>query len=241
VWTVLEIARGLRLGRGSPLAALLAPLLAAGTLGIGLISFARSRPSAALLLTAPSVITLAALLAAGFNIWPRYFLVSLGFAAILGVRGAFSAAEFVARGRATGERLATGVCIAAILLSSATLPGNFRHPKQDYPGARRWILEQRSDDEAVLALGLADYAYSRYYEPSWGALESVEQLDRLEADHAKLWIVYSFPTLLRASRSELFARVEQDFERVRSFRGTLGDGDVHVLRSRPGSSGRGQP
>ncbi|MEE2663591.1 MAG: glycosyltransferase family 39 protein [Myxococcota bacterium] len=228
VWTLLEAARGLQLGGASPLVA----LLGVGLAGCGLISFARSRPGDALLLTAPGAIAIAALLAAGFNIWPRYFLVSLGFAAILGVRGAFSAAGLIVTSPTRAEHLATAACITGIALSAATLPLNYRYPKQDYPAARSLIVDRRGADEPVLALGLADYAYGRYFEPGWGTLESVEQLDRLEEEHASLWIVYSFPTLLRASRPELFARVERGYERVRSFHGTLGDGDVHVLRSR---------
>jgi len=232
VWTLLETARGLQLGGASPFVA----LLGIGIAGCGLISIARKRPADALLLVAPGAITLAALLAAGYNIWPRYFLVSLGFIAILGVRGTFSAAALVVRSPTRAEHLATAACIAGIVLSAATLPRNYRYPKQDYPAARALIADQRANDEPVLALGLADYAYGRYFEPGWQGLESVEQLDRLEEEHASLWIVYSFPTLLRASQPELFARVEHQYERVRSFRGTLGDGDVHVMRSRSAAS-----
>ena len=60
--------------------------------------------------------------------------------------------------------------------------------------------------------------------------ESIEQLDRLQSEQPGLWLVYSFPMHLRASRPALYARIERDFELVRSFPGTLGDGDVRVLR-----------
>lgn len=241
LWTLLEIARSLPFGAASYLVAFGAAAIGA----TGLASLARKRPFDALLLVLPAALTLAALLAAGFNIWPRYFLPSLGFAAILGVRGLFVvAAAVLDRPQSTagrGARAATTAAVLAIVLSAAMLPRNYRHPKQDYPAARELVLARRGPSEPVLTLGLASFAYGRYYEPTWHALESVEQLDQLQLLHPRLWIVYAFPTHLRGARPELYERVMRDFEPVRSFPGTLGDGDVHVLSSRATRTPRPRP
>lgn len=232
LWTLLEIARGLPIGPAS-LAAVAAAAVAAAA---GLIRLARVQPFDALLLVLPGALTLAVLLIAGFNIWPRYFLVSLGFAALLAVHGVFVTARFAARRAGTdarpqaADRAATAVCAAVVALSAVTSLHNYRYPKQDYPAARAFVLERSADGAPIRTAGLANYAYGRYYEPTWRALESVEQLSSLAANHPEFWVVYSFPTHLAATNSALFARLEQDFEPVRRFRGTLGDGDVRVLR-----------
>jgi len=234
LWTVVEIVRSLPFGPASLAAALAA--FAIGT--TGLVSLARARPFDALLLVLPSAIALAVLLAVHFNIWPRYFLVALGFGAILGVRGVFVCVA-AAAGRFPGnrwldppERAATALCALAIAASALSVGQSYRYPKQDYPGALEWVAAHLSRDEVVATTGLASLAYGRYYEPSWPAVDTVAQLERLQAQHDGVWLVYSFPIHLRATRPELFERIERDFEPVARFPGTLGDGDVHVLQLR---------
>jgi len=128
-----------------------------------------------------------------------------------------------------------------IALSSVALLQNYRFPKQDYPSARDFVTEHAAPDEPVFAAGLASYAYSNYYAPDLGVLEDVAELDALRAE-SRVWLIYSFSVHLRSTMPEIWARIERDFELVRSFPGTLGDGEIHVLRSTPAASGeRSQP
>ena len=47
---------------------------------------------------------------------------------------------------------------------------------------------------------------------------------------ASLWLVYAFPGHTRSHYPQVLDVLERDFQRVRSFSGTLGDGAVRVFR-----------
>jgi hypothetical protein len=240
LWTLVEIAGSLQLGPASLVAAVVALALAT----VGFLSIARRNLAHAALMALPTPITLAALLLVNFNIWPRYFLVSLCFASIIAVRGIFAICAARAAPswlRSRPRELATAGCVAVIALSSVAMLQNYRFPKQDYPSARDFAIEHAAPGEPVLAAGLASYAYSTYYAPDLRVLEDVAQLDALRAE-SPVWLIYSFSVHLRSTMPEIWERIERDFEVVRSFPGTLGDGAIHVLRSTPAASvERNQP
>lgn len=226
VWTLLEMIRGVGLGAGSALAAATLGALGAA----GLWSLARRDLLVGALIVLPVLLTLGTLLAFSFHIWPRYFLVSIGFAALALVRGCAVAGELVAHGAAT--RIGSSLVGLALLGSLLLLPANYRHPKQDFEAARDYVEERREGHEAIVAVGLAIYPYSQYYAPDWQTAESLPELDEIRARPSRTWVVSSFPTYLSAIHPELAARLEDEFELVREFPGTLGDGTVSVFRSR---------
>ena len=115
-------------------------------------------------------------------------------------------------------------------LSAATVPINYRLPKQDHPGALALVREQNQNGAPVWTAGLANYTFGRYYEPAWPAIESVDELETRLAGATDCWVLYAFPTHLAGTQPELFARLEQDFQTVGHFPGTLRDGDIYVLR-----------
>jgi hypothetical protein len=244
LWTLLEILGSLQLGPASVVAGVVALALAT----VGFLSIARRNPTHAALMALPTPITLALLLLVNFNLWPRYFLVSLGFASIIAMRGSFAicaslAAPAAAPGwlRSRPRELATAGCVAMVVLSSVMLLQNFRFPKQDYPAARDFVSEHAAPGEPVFAAGLASYAYSKYYAPDLGVLKDAAELDALRAE-LPVWLIYSFSVHLRSTKPEIWERIEQDFEMVRSFPGTLRDGAIHVLRRAPAASAeRSQP
>ncbi len=231
LWTALEILRGLNVGFGS-----LAAAAAAGLLGAaGMLSYARRDPLATALMVLPAPIALVLLSALSFHVWPRYFFVSIGFAALMIVRGAFVSAGLLARlapGRPEPAWLGTALAGLVIAASASSLTRNYQVPKQDYAGARDFVLAQRRPTEPVVAVGLAIFPYRSYYAPEWLSAESPAELEAVRAGSPDLWLVYTFPTHLRSIHPEVFARIEADFEVVRAFPGTVGDGTVYVCRSR---------
>ncbi len=234
LWTALQILRGLPLGPAS-VGIVLAAL---GVGGLGFVGLARRDPLAVVLMAAPLPLTLAVLLAISFHVWPRYFFPSLGFAVLFGVHGLFSLAAFaaarlpaLARPPFGAARLGTALALAAVALSALTLPANYRLPKQPYVAARELVEARRQPGDAVASAGLAAFSFSRYYAPEWHTVESAGELERLRAGAAHTWLVYSFPTYMRTAHPDLLEAAATGFEPVATLPGTLGDGEIHVLRS----------
>jgi hypothetical protein len=216
-------------------------VLAAGflLLAVGTGSLARRQPVLTAVYVVSVPLALAILLAVRFRIWPRYFFVDIGFVYLAVVHGSFIVGRRVgyllARGR-TARWLADVPVVVLVLAmtvgSLVMLVRNYRIPKQDFAGAAAYVERQRGAGDAVAAVGLARYAFGRYYAPAWLGADTPEELTALRARAPSLWVVVAFPHQTALSRPAIDELLRAQFERVAVFPGTLGDGAILVYRSR---------
>ncbi len=229
-------------------------LLAGGlaTLGVGVIGVARRDWRAAQVMILPGVIGGAAMIATGHNLWPRFFFFCMGYALLFAIHGAvalprWALAAIAPRSAAQRWPTTVGIVLALLLIaaSAATLPRNYRHPRQDFSGARDFIERERRTEDGVIGVGLAGVAYDRYFAPpdrypNWTVAQDGDALRAARARFERSWLVYTIPTEVIGYRPGVWEQIQSDFENVRSFPGTLGDGAVHVCREKPAAD-RGAP
>jgi hypothetical protein len=238
-WTSLRslapvIDAGLRAGLGVVgLAVMVAPLVA------GSVSYAKQAPVLAGLLILPAVFNVAALVLLRYGAYPRSFLYVLPFALLMAVRGAaviavWAAARLFPEDRRARAARAIELAAVAVLVaaSAVALTFNYRFPKQDYRGALRHVMAAKGPDDAVAAVGLAAVTYRHYYGPWLRFPQTPEELRALGAGDRRVWVLLTLPRDMRLRFPDLIRAIETDFEPVARFRGTLGDGDVYVVRSR---------
>lgn len=235
IWAALEIVRSLqRLGFitsvGLPVALVF--------IAVGVGSFLRHRPVFAAFYAVHIPLSLGILLALSVHIWPRFFFIDMGFILLSLVRGVFVVARYVARltktqerWRVNGDTLGIALVAAGIIASLFLLPPNYRHPKQDFLGAKDFVESSRAADDRVASFGLASVAFSSYYAPHWKVVETRHQLDRLRAGY-RTWVVYAFPLHTARRYPDIMESIASDFDLIRIFPGTLGNGDVLVYASR---------
>lgn len=240
VWMINEMIRGLGVGLGFGWLG----LLGGGLLfAIGLASFfARGRLTTACFLL-PAVLGGATMVLLGRNLWPRFFFNSAAFGALLAVRGAWVVGAHIGR-RIGRSAPAFGAMLAALLVvaSAVTLPKIYRHPKQDFTGALRFVEERRQTGDRVVALDLAASAYRAYYAPGLSAAHSLEELGRKQATAGRTWVLYTLPEHLAATRPALWREMQDRYELVRVFPGSLSGGAIVVRRTpadNPGSDSSG--
>ena len=205
----------------------------------GWLSLLRRDRRAGLALVLPALLAGGFTLAMGHFLWPRFFFFSMGFALLIVVRGAMTLPRLLLAlpgGLKIGarERLATRAGMALVCLiiaaSAATLPRNYRLPKQDFTGARDYVERNRQPGDAVVAVGLAGMDYGRYFAPHWSVAESQSELEAIRQGHSKVWLVYTLPIQVKAYRPDIWQVIEREFEVVKIFPGTLGGGEVYVCR-----------
>jgi 4-amino-4-deoxy-L-arabinose transferase-like glycosyltransferase len=234
------VATGLLAGLGLLGVAVMAALLLAG-----LASYARQGPLLAGVFILPVAFNVAAIVALSYGAYPRSFLYVLPFVLVIAVRGAVVAGDIAAGRLVPAERrarLARTIEVATIgLLVCASvwaLTYNYRYPKQDYRGALRHVMAVKAPDDEVAAVGLAAVTYRYYYgTPSLRFPQTPDELRALRAGGRRVWVLLTLPRDMRLRFPDLTRLIETDFEPVARFRGTLGDGDVYLVRSRdrPGS------
>jgi uncharacterized membrane protein len=231
LWMILEVGRSLGPGVGIAL-----PLMVA----VVVLGAARLRGPAALVsatFLVHIVLTLAVLVVGSFRVWPRYFFIDIGFICLFLIHGAFvigaAATRIAARAgwRVHAQRVGTATATLGIAASLVLLPRNYLYPKQDFRGARDFVESQRTGASAVVTLGLATMPYAAYYAPQWQAVETPEALERLRSEYPQLWLVYAFPAVTERRYNRIMEYLTSRFERVKRFPGTLGGGDIVVLRS----------
>ena len=237
IWTILEVLRNLQelgfvMSVGIPAVLVF--------LAIGVFSLFRQHPVLTSFFVIHIPLTLLILLALSFRIWPRYFFIDLGFIFLFLVHGVFVFSDFLAdklktqeRWRVSGKNLSLFASSIAVICSLFLLPPNYAMPKQDFLGARDFIESTRGPDDVVTSVGLAALPYTKYYAPEWNVVESSEELIQLRARGTHTWLVYAFSAHTKVHYPEILATLDTDFELVKKFHGTLGDGSVYVYRSRP--------
>jgi hypothetical protein len=232
LWLILEAARSLGLGLPAGLAA----LAAGGVIVlVGLVSYWHKERLVVWLTILPAGIGGTVMLGLGRNLWPRSFFFLAGFGVMVVVRAVFAvsanAAGLVDRARpdVLGRRLAL-VVLAVLTFASATmLRRNYALPKQDYVGALNYVEAIRKPGEPVLTVGLASFPYRDYYPTDFLPVASVDELNRNLAHHSG-YVLYTFPIHLRSRYPDIWTALAARGTEIRRFAGTVGDGDIVVLR-----------
>jgi mannosyltransferase len=234
IWTLFEVVRNLKsLG----LLAVVGLPTVLGFSTLGAISLSRRHPIFVAITLTHIPLTLLCLLLLSFRIWPRYFFIDLAFIFLCLVHGVFVFTNYFSRTLNASRRYSLSAEKAGIVVSSIAvfcsmflLPQNYRYPKQDFLGARDFVEAARKPGDIVASAGLASYAFSRYYAPSWRVVESVQELQE-SSGQGRLWLVYTSPIHMAENYPEIMTSLKKDFELVKQFPGTLGDGSVLVYQS----------
>ena len=210
-------------------------------LGIAFVVFGWTRifnrdRRVALIVSLPSIMSGATMLLLGHNLFPRFFFFSMGFGLIVIIHGAIELPKFLA-GFATSIRPdssllnRTGFALASLMIiaSAVTVPRNYMLPKQDFVGAKNFVESQLSGNEEVVAVGLAGDMYAKYFAPDWRVTNDPDELKRLQRETTP-WLVYTLSPELKSFHPQIWATIQENYQTVRSFPGTLNGGDVVVCR-----------
>jgi 4-amino-4-deoxy-L-arabinose transferase-like glycosyltransferase len=227
LWTLLEVARGLQISfAGSVMA-----VGALAVFGAGMVGYARTQPVVIHLLVIPSFICVALVVGLGHHLWPRFFFFAFGFAALVAVRGVTVLGEWAIRllkvssVKPAWTGIALGVGLA--FFSAISIPAAYG-PKQDYAGAIDFVETAKGPGDVIATTGLATFPYEKFYKVDWEDAEDLETLSALRSRAKQMWLVYTFPTVLRSVSPQVMASIERDFRIVKQFGGTVGDGTVFV-------------
>lgn len=224
-WFLGEMFRVLASGVPGGLATV---AVAVTVLSIGVASCWRQSRLLVLACLWPIVVTLVTMLALGHNLWPRFFFFAAAFIVLFAVRGGFTLVRFVLPRRA--EAVALGGAVAVAALSAVTVPRAWQ-PKQQFLAAAQFVGTERQPGDAVVAVDMAAFAYDMRGRPAgWVSVSTVEELQALESQATRLWLLTTFSTHLRALSPELAAHVAAPaYREVRVFPATVGGGEIRVM------------
>ncbi|MBZ0302421.1 MAG: glycosyltransferase family 39 protein [Anaerolineae bacterium] len=234
------VLQGLRSGFGGlPPAMLIVGMGAAVTiLGAGWLSFWRQSPFIAGLLAFPVIFNFVILMVFQIGAYPRSFLYVLPLALILVVRGGIVLGDLIARHVVPAGRfrppaqqyLGTAFVVIMIAASAVSVGYNYLYPKQNFTGALAYVDANKRPDDVVSAVGLAGSSYREYYGPSLQFPDDVQELTNLESTGQDVWVLYTLTRDMRLRFSDLFDYIQENYELVAVFPGTLGDGAIYVNR-----------
>jgi mannosyltransferase len=226
VWLVLESLRGLQRGVPGGWAA----LAAGAAIGVtGLVDYWRQSRLVTAAMLLPLALTVAAIMVMNHNLWPRFFFFGAGFGVLIVVRGLFVAPRLVLPDR-TATAVAAGLVALFVLGNAALLPRAWG-PKQDFEGALEVVETRRASGDAVVVVDMTRLPYTQYLRSDWAVADGPAELTSIESQHARTWVVYTFPIRLSAVQPEIWARLQSDYTRVATLPGTVGSGEVVVMVS----------
>jgi mannosyltransferase len=232
LWMLRESGRSLEVGFAAAAVVLFGAFLVAA----GWLDILRIQARAAWSMVLPAIAGGAVMLAAGHNLWPRFFFFSMGFGLLIVVHGAVLAPRVLCAlwpGLTPDAGWGPGYVLAGliVLASATTIPRAYALPKQDFTGARDYIARQQEPGDGAVTVGLAGHAY-RYYAPEWPDAHTPAELAVIRQGHARTFLIYTLPTELKAFHPALWQAVQEGYAPVKIFRGSLGGGEVYVCREK---------
>jgi 4-amino-4-deoxy-L-arabinose transferase-like glycosyltransferase len=196
---------------------------------LGVRSYWRQASELALLFLLGSVVTTIALLATKHNLWPRMFFSSAGFFVLIALRGVAEWARIFSFGQMPKlfQRMATAALALVCLMSAATLPSAWL-PKQDFAGAQTFLQREAAPEDAIVTVDMTVMPYAEFFNMPWSAVDNVDALAAIEADHPRTWLVFCTPTRLAAAQPAMWERLQREYRVIETFWGTLGGSEVVV-------------
>jgi hypothetical protein len=177
----------------------------------------------------PVGVTLAAVVAAKHNLWPRFFFFAAGFLVLTALRGGFVLVRWLIRRQP--ERIGVAGVVAMSAFSLTTIPAAWQ-PKQQFRAAYDFVEQQRRPGDEVVAVDVAALVYGlRGWAATWRFADDLDTIHDVERSAARTWIVYTLPARLRAVTPGLYAHLSgPSYRAVHVFTATVGGGDIHILR-----------
>lgn len=227
LWTMMEIIRGLKIGFAASAGGVVAALM----MGAGMLGYLRRAPVIVLMLLVPAMLGGIVLVVSHHAIWPRFFYFTLGFGVLVLVRGAFALGEIIRLSPRSSRILGATVCAGMIVMSAGSLALVYG-PKQDYEGVVKFVQDQRNAEDGVAVVGVARFCFVEYHQVDWVEADQPEDLRRMTEGHQRTWLIYMFPMQISAELEGLWEQIQNDYDTVRVFGGTLRGGEIYVARSR---------
>jgi mannosyltransferase len=232
-WAGKALLAGLQLGLGAAAGALAGALL----LLVGLWSYYRQSRFLAGLFVLPGLFTVAAVLALRQPIFPRFLFFLSGFGVLIVVRGAIETGAWLSGKRKEGSAPVTLPALALVAAmtaaAAASLPFDYRYPKQDFEGAMRFVDMRRGAGEPVVTAGGAVYPFLEYYRRDWPGIRSAGALRDVRARGERVWMIYTLAEYIEADAPDLMRTLRDDCLVAEVFRGTVAGGDVTVCTLAP--------
>ncbi|MCC6927926.1 MAG: glycosyltransferase family 39 protein [Gemmatimonadaceae bacterium] len=230
LWFVTEMVA--RLAAGIP-GGVVAVVLAAGVLAAGVWSYLRDQRLLLALIVMPMVTTIGVMMATRHNLWPRFFFFAAGFAVMLGMRGGFALVEWIGAkvwrwDAPTARRMAAVGASLVVVASALTVPRAWG-PKQDFVAAANFLRSSRGERDAVVTLGVTDEPIRKYLGVAADSLDRLDELQQVEAAHARTWVVVTFPVLFEARQPDVADWLRGRYDTAAVFSGSVGGGDIVVL------------
>ncbi len=235
IWVITESLQSLKIGFAGTLV-----LVCGGAfVAFGWARLFRLNQRAAVLMVLPALLAGVSMLLLGHNIWPRFFFFSMGFGLLTVIHGAVELPKFLAhyfKPLRVKQELASsagvGFCLLVIIASLTTLPKNYALPKQNFSEAKNFVERNTLSGDGIVAVSLAGIVYGSYLEPHWPVANTGTELQTIQNESERVWLVYTLPIEVKAFRPDLWKMIENDYEVVKVFPGTLNGGEVFVCQKK---------
>jgi len=175
----------------------------------------------------------------GHPLWPRFFFFTMGFGILVVVRGTTVLGQAMNKllklDLKRSAFLGTTICSGLIIASMIALPRAY-DPKQDYEGALAFVNQYKQPDDVVVTIGITRFPYKSFYKTNWEEVETVEKLNDILRRSKRTLLLYTLPLHIQGAYPDIMDIIENDFEIVKQFYGTLNDGTIFVCRSKTSST-----
>jgi len=228
LWAITELLDGI--GLSVELGGFLLLVLAV-VAAIPAVLCYRKSPLFFLLASLPAILLIATMIMLGRNLWPRLMFNLAGFIVIyMSFISFYVSDKLSAVFPKLPKVFGYAPVVLLVLLFISSTPAVYKHPKQDFAAAYQFIENNQNNGDSVIAIHMAGIIYKDYYFLDWSIANSLEELRSNESDRGTTWVIYTLPGYISKARPELYLEFQTNYQFVKEFPGTLGDGEIVILK-----------
>jgi uncharacterized membrane protein len=174
----------------------------------------------------PVLVTLIMVSRSNTVFFPRFMFGSMVFFLLLAVRGGYVLCRAVLP--ILNARQVTIIGLIIALAASTMVPGAWK-PKQDFVAAAEFISSHRVPGDAVVCTAATFTPLHDYLGMDCQRVVTSNELDKLEKEHARTWLLYTLPVPFQSGFPDLWSKVQNDYTSITKFRSTVGGGDIVIM------------
>lgn len=230
MWAAVEILRSI--ATPSYLTSI-SIFIAIALTGVGIFSIYKKEPLIPIIFILHVILLMGLLLALSMRIWPRFFFIDIGFILFFMIQGIYVLCEYTSTfikslqpQRVVRKRIFLFVSALLVTIFYVLNLKNYQYPKQDFNSSINYIKKHPSQLDNIVTLGLASTPYNKYFNMDWEAIESKDELEKIEEIVSDTKIIIIFPSRTFRKYPDITTHIEKNYFLEKTFKGTLGDGDI---------------
>lgn len=199
---------------------------------VGVMVWLRCNSVSFFVLTLPIIVQALVFIVAGVGIHPRYFFIAVPVIYVAGGLAFYNITGYILNSFISNQakrKLCHLMLLGSVVLVSVyPLIRYYSLPKQDFEGTLELVESLAKPGDIKVGVQSVGGIMTNYYGSNFIRIDTYEELLKLEQEEQRIWVAMTLERIMMIADPELVGHIRKEYELIRSFPGTIGNGSIQV-------------